>query len=314
MDRTKGFAGNALTLALAGFCSSAYCSLDALTDRNVIALNESPLSLETLDRQRGGFIDANGLKIQIGLEKVVLVDGVVAARSRLVIPDMNLRSKMESSMAAAKGNMADSKAAMQETFSDNRKTLDQQMAQSFDAVNQVIGQAAETDTLGDKSLTANDAVAVNAFSESLKSVQKQLQKLPGAQRSSSGASLDVKSNAQAGVNTETATLSLANANQVSVHQPMVVSTPASSETQLTQPAAESVSQLPIQSSLQPSMLVDQALTRVTEVGNTTLIQNSANNRLIQTVQVLNIELSNLSQLRGQRIQARMLPQMIQYSR
>jgi len=267
MDRMREFTRKAIVLAVsaccstgfgAGFCSASIAESDS---DNVVVLNELPLSLQTLDRQRGGFIDANGLTIKIGLEKVVLVDGVVAARSQLVMPTMNLQSAMSRSMDAAKETMAESKNMMEETMGNAQNN--------------------------------------GAFQFG-------------------GASLDVNANAQTGVNTDAATLSLANMNQTSVNQPAVAASAPMTESQHAmqetsqQSMQQSTQHIPLSS--QPSTLVNQALTQVTQVGNTTLIQNAGNNKLIQTVQVMNIELSNLSAFRGQRTQSRLLPQMIQYSR
>lgn len=252
-------------LAIAGYCSSGlygYCYAD-LNSSNVLSLDESPLSWQNLDRQRGGFIDANGLNIQIGLEKIVLIDGMVAARSHLVIPSINARSNMSQAMASAKGGMAESKGTMNNAMESSGKSME----------------------------------------SSGKSIEQQMALSPHRNQTSSGTSLDLKSNAQTGIRTDTSTLSLGKANQTSLYQPGSAAG-----------AASVAPQQPIQASLQPSMMANQPLTQVAQFGNTTLIQNSADNRLIQTVQIMNIELSNLSQFRGQRIQSRMLPQMIQYSR
>lgn len=323
MDRTSVFARNTLALALTGFCASGFCSIEEAGAGNLITLSDSPLSLRSLDQQRGGFIDANGLKIQIGLEKVVLVDGIVAARSRLVVPKLDLKSTMAPVMADAKEQMATAKSNLNETLTESRKVMDQQLAPTLDAISQVLSDPSDADNKGplsDVNLTPQDAIAVKALSESLNRINTRLKEVPAMQATSSGASLDVKSNAQSGVNTENATLSLAHTDQVSSGQPgyiVPVSSLSPAEVEKASPQSVQDRQFEPQyllAPLQPSMMVDQALTRVTEVGNTTLIQNAADNRLIQTVQVLNIELSNFSRFRGQRIQTRLLPQMIQYQR
>lgn len=236
--RWDGTSVLALLLLLA-YGSYAYAAQSSLINStSLLKLPVPPLDNAVLDSQRGGFLDVEGFKVSIGLEKVLVVDGVMVARSRLVIPDINPRATVDAMIGQAMGDLD---VAM--------SNLDEALGRAGIEVTEV------------------------------RDVQPQ--------------PLQIQSNAETGIRTDTATLSqvemVQSSEQVPVAMPVVG-------------AAADVN-API------------ASTNFSMNDTATLVQNSVDNRLIQTLQVVNIELSNISrQTARSSIRSRLLPQIIHSTR
>lgn len=248
-------------------------AMSAVHDVEYLSFAEAPLNIQQLDRLRGGFLDKSGFKIQIGLEKVVLVDGMVAARSRLVIPEFSARAGIDVAMAE----------------------MDQTMDSAFELMDQALTKAASDLSSQPLSEAQNESIGGLASEvDEVRSVVAPIaNKASQAVRRASG--FEVNS---------------------TVNERTILSSVDATESSLTssQGTDALVNSSDIQSALQPSMMLEQGLTRVLQTNSSTVVQNSADNRLIQTFDILNIELSNLTQGLGQKLNDKLLTQLMQYSR
>ncbi|GAB3105426.1 hypothetical protein G8770_13510 [Aestuariicella hydrocarbonica] len=263
-------------LTQAVFCAvmlhSGY-ALSAVHGEEYLSFAEAPLTVQQLDRLRGGFLDKSGFKIQIGLEKVVLVDGMVAARSKLVIPEFNARAGIDVAMAE----------------------MDQTMDSAFELMDQALTKTARD--LSSQPLNEAQHESIGGLASEVDEVQSVVapiaEKASQAVKQVSGFQVNSKVS-------ERTILSSVGATQSSVKSAGGAPTLVDSSE--------------IQSALQPSMVLEQGLTQVLQTNSSTVVQNSADNRLIQTFDILNIELSNLSQGLGQKLNDKLLTQLMQYSR
>jgi hypothetical protein len=63
-----------------------------------------PLGAKVLEKQRGGFIDLSGIKISLGLERTVRVNGQVVQSLTLTVPDLtSLQSKGSAGVVSVQG-------------------------------------------------------------------------------------------------------------------------------------------------------------------------------------------------------------------
>ncbi|MYM63404.1 hypothetical protein [Pseudomaricurvus sp. HS19] len=242
-----------------------------------------PLAEAELNEQRGGFLTAEGFNVRIGFERVTLIDGVVVARSTLTLPDMNNRMQaMDQQMQAMSQDMEAMKNTMQENMATSMNAMESALS------NPQVQNHPGLDARGQQAL-ATTAQALQAN--------------PAVDTSGSGFDLQVDSNAQAGVKRDTATLSLVDATQVQSASSL---TPARA---LSADAGQAVSM-----ALNTPVHVSQSMTNIAQTATTTLIQNAADNRMIQTLETLNIELSGLGPRGVPGLGRHMLPSLQYYSR
>ncbi len=345
MTSCKALTAHALAVAVMTVTGGAQAAGNPMA---FINLGVQPVAPELLERQRGGFIDKEGFKVQIGLQKMTLVDGMVVAKSRLVIPDINVRQNVDKALE----NLDQAKADMDQAMMQ----MDEQLESAIGAVKQVFESP---EILTDKGVSADEQTVLKDLSSSLGQVQqlpKTITKSTDQAQSVAHQLADTALNGDDYSVTSSAsnhhTSSQVKTTQTSVYPsgsssapvPTIQSTaelPQNSPLQNTAPqntasqntasqsdlndsARELVSarqqnpvldvQPSLKQSLPDSMMLEQALTQVIQTESATIIQNSADSRLIQTYNVLNIELSNLTSQRIHGLQNRLLPYMIFYSR
>ncbi len=78
--------------------NTAITPLPDVRDLSVIFKDYLPLTREQLDQQRGGFTTSKGLKISIGFESVVVLNGKVEAKSTFYIPQLNVKGNNKSDL------------------------------------------------------------------------------------------------------------------------------------------------------------------------------------------------------------------------
>lgn len=234
--------------------AKSFSGIDKAASLNLTARQ---LTNEELDYQRGGFIDVEGFKVNIGLEKVVLIDGDVVAQSSLVIP--NIKESVNQKVGQAMGKL---NARMEK--------LDKDMAQLKNSLDMVEDSLSDTQNSVGAGLTDAQADAVAVISPAIAFGAKNVAK-PLAGSSS--------------------------ATKVHNNTRSTAIVPASSQL----PQAN----IPVN---------DMKATVLSMNDTTTVIQNSVDNRVIQSLQVINMELSNIARRKNSGIRSRLLPQLIHSAR
>ncbi len=254
--------GAALAVVLPICCSATHAGFFVDTEvPTQIQLSTSTLTDIELEQQRGGFIDVDGFKVDIGLQKMVLFDGVVVAQSSLVIPPIDTAGKVQ--------NKINSKMAV---FDNKMDALDSTLSLLGDT----LGNA---DILAGKGLTDSEQGVIASVAPAAVSAA-------GTAGSTGATAAPVILSKQQGDDVISQFGLVQTTGYGDAPKPSAMTAPVSKM----QPAIISMS--------------DTSM----------VIQNTMDNRIIQSLQVINIELSDIKRSPSAGIRSRLLPQIIQSAR
>ncbi len=288
-----------IALSLLSSTASANQLTDQLTD-----LNSPPLSHWELDLQRGGFFSVKGLNIKIGLEKIVLFDGELVTKTKFTLPNIDAKSPAQATIAASNQKLAQTKQLLSGIKTAIKKAQQPQLdPKALTAITKAIdtpNPANGNDT--SIQLTANTQPG-NTLAPSKLSMAD----------ISQGSSSQLPN--QEAVATTAPTMPATN-NPVTTANPSTPSplptNPNSVADQNTPDVAAVADPLDIAFSSPDALTLVRSTTATG--GLNTVIQNSADSRLIQTVDVMNIEMSDISRSSHRGLNALLLPQLIHSSR